>query len=193
MGSSSTSPTCAACGRPLAPRDVLCMSCVHSLDTAEPMLQGCVPGLDRMWSLTAKIGVASDLLAALRGPQTTRAAEFIAECIEQLAPATMLTGDLVPVPQSQADPSGPGPSIDPAAELAVALAARIGAQVSPCLKPPSRRDRTSTNLISTGDAAPRNSLLVTDAVDTAILTACANALRAAGSYRVAAIAFARSD
>lgn len=98
MGSSA-SPTCAACGRSLASREVLCPRCIHSLDAAEPMLQGGVPGLDRMWTLTAKVGVAPDLLVALRGPQATDAAEFIAECVGHLAPAHMLSGELVPVPQ----------------------------------------------------------------------------------------------
>lgn len=191
MGSSA-SPTCAACGRRLASSVVLCPCCVHSLDTAEPMLQGGVPRVDRMWSLTANVGVASDLLAALRGPRAAAVARFIADCVEHLAPATMLSGELVPIPQSQANPWNS--SVDPAAELAAALAARIGAEVSPCLKRVYRRDRTSPDPIRTRCAAPRNSLLITDAVGTgATLTACAKALRASGSYRVVAIAFARSE
>ncbi|MGN6558000.1 MAG: hypothetical protein ACTHLH_08335 [Solirubrobacterales bacterium] len=164
---------------------------------AEPLLATPPAGIDRAWSLAPHEGVAGDLVEALRSRQLLSVAALMAERIERSAPRHMLSGTIVPVPLARFKADGGG--FDPAAELAAALAERIGAPVEQCLERspvgPAGDGRTSGNgserLIRATAAAPRNALLIDVVEAGAILTDCARALRNVGASRVAAVTFAR--
>jgi predicted amidophosphoribosyltransferase len=189
---------CAACGRSCRADAVLCTRCSRRLAEAEP-LSGSPPGLDRAWSSASHEGVARDLVAALKFRRLLPVAELIADRIEWLAPAGLLSGAVVPVPTATLRVARRG--FDPAAEIAAALAARTGAEVVPCLvrsgggrqvgrrraqrigHPPRARPRGEV---------PRSAILVDDVLTTgATLSACARALRGAGAVRVVAVTFTR--
>ena len=156
-------------------------------------------GLDRAWSSASYEGVARDLVAALKFRRLLPVADLMAERIEWLAPAHMLSGTVVPVPP--APPRLRRRGFDPAGELAAALAERLEAPLEPCLERRGggrqvgrrRAERVGhPPRIHAAGAAPRSVLLVDDVLTTgATLTACARALRAAGASRVVAVTFAR--
>jgi len=190
---------CAACGRSCRSGAVLCTRCSRRLAEAEPLSGSDPPGLDRAWSSAPHEGVARDLVAALKFRRLLSVAELMAERIEWLAPASLLSGAIVPVPTATLRVAQRG--FDPAAEIAAALAARTGAELAPCLvrrgggrqvgrrraervgHPPRIRARTEV---------PRSVLLVDDVLTTgATLSACARALRGAGGVRVVAVTFTR--
>lgn len=119
--------------------------------------------------------------------------------IDWLAPESLLSGAIVPVPSSRLRAFGRG--FDPAGEIAAALAERTRAPLCPCL---SRADlgrqlggRRAQRVgqpphVRLRSEAPRSVLLVDDVMTTgATLSACARALRGGGSIRVAAITFTR--
>ena len=56
------------------------------------------PGLDRAWSSAPHEGVARDLVAALKFRRLLPVAGLMAERIQWLAPASLLSGAIVPVP-----------------------------------------------------------------------------------------------
>jgi predicted amidophosphoribosyltransferase len=111
----------------------------------------------------------------------------------------MLSGAIVPVPPAL--PRLRHRGFDPAGELATALAARLEAPLALCLERRGRSRQVGRRRaerighpprISACGVAPRSALLVDDVLTTgATLTACAKALRAAGSSRVVAVTFAR--
>lgn len=192
-------PLCASCGRSCRPRAIVCSRCARRLAAADPLLGKGPPGLDRAWSSAAHEGVARSLVAALKFRRLLPVADLMAERIHWLAPAHMLSGAIVPVPPAAVRLRRRG--FDPTGELAAALAERLETTVEPCLvrrgggrqvgrrraeriaHPPRIRARC---------AAPRSVLLVDDVLTTgATLTACAQALRAAGAIRVVAVTFAR--
>jgi predicted amidophosphoribosyltransferase len=190
---------CAACGRSCRAEAVVCTRCARRLAAAEPLSGNGPPGLDRAWSSAPYEGVARDLVAALKFRRLLPAAQLMAERIEWLAPAHMLSGTIVPVPP--APPRLRRRGFDPAGELAAALAEGLEAAFEPCL---ARRGsgrqvgrRRAERLghppcIYAKGAAPRSALLVDDVLTTgATLAACAGALRAAGASRVVAVTFAR--
>ncbi|MGN6257614.1 MAG: ComF family protein [Solirubrobacterales bacterium] len=156
-------------------------------------------GLDRAWSSAPYEGVARDLVAALKFRRLLPVADLMAERIEWLAPAHMLSGTIVPVPA--APPRLRRRGFDPAGELAGALAERLDAPLATCLERRGsgrqvgrrRAERVGhPPQIHSCGAAPRSVLLIDDVLTTgATLTACARALRAAGSSRVVAVTFAR--
>jgi len=192
-------PLCAACGRSCRPRAVLCTRCARRLAAAEPLAGKGPPGLDRAWSSAAHDGVARDLVAALKFRRLLPVAALMAERIEWLAPAHLLSGAIVPVPPAALRRRRRG--FDPTGELAAALAARLDLPLEPCLVRRGggrqlgrrRAERIAhPPRIQTRCAAPRSVLLVDDVLTTgATLTACAKALRAAGAARVVALTFAR--
>jgi predicted amidophosphoribosyltransferase len=192
-------PLCAACGRSCRAQAVLCTRCARRLAAAEPLLGKGPPGLDRAWSSAPYEGVARDLVAALKFRSLLTVAELMADRIQWLAPAHVLSGTVVAVPSAPARLRRRG--FDPAGELAGALAERLGAPVESCL---ARRGtgrqvgRRRAERIGHPPAiralrpAPRSVLLVDDVLTTgATLTACARALRGAGAARVVAVTFAR--
>jgi predicted amidophosphoribosyltransferase len=192
-------PLCAACGRSCRPEAVVCTRCGRRLAAAEPLLGKGPPGLDRAWSSAPHEGVARNLVAALKFRHLLPVADLMADRIQWLAPAHMLSGAVVPVPPAPSRLRRRG--FDPAGELAAALAERLDTPLEPCLaRRGGRRQvgrRRAERLgqpprIHAAGIAPRSVLLVDDVLTTgATMTACAQALRAAGAARVVAVTFAR--
>ncbi len=190
---------CSACGRSCRPGAVLCTRCARRLAGAAPLGGGGSAGLDRSWSSAAHEGVARDLVAALKFRRLLPVADLIAERIHWLAPASLLSGSIVPVPTAPLRSLRRG--FDPAAEIASALAERLDAPLSPCLarcgggrqvgRRRAQRVGQPPHVNARGEA-PRNVLLVDDVLTTgATLSACARALRASGAVRVVGITFTR--
>jgi predicted amidophosphoribosyltransferase len=190
---------CAACGRSCRPEAVVCSRCGRRLAAAEPVRGAGPPGVDLAWSSAPHEAVARDLVAALKFRRLLPVAELMADRIHWLAPATLLSGTLVPVPTTHLRSLARG--FDPAAEIAAALAARTGLELRPCLMRRGggrkfgrrRRDRIGhPPIIQTMGEVPRSALLIDDVLTTgATLSACARALRASGTARVVAVTFSR--
>ena len=192
-------PLCAACGRSCRPTAVVCTRCARRLAQAEPLRGAGPPGLDQAWSSASHEGTARDLVTALKFRRLLPVAGLIAERIEWLAPASLLSGAIVPVPTARRRSLGRG--FDPAAEIAAALAVRTGLSLKPCLarhgggrqvgRRRGERIGHPPHVQPRGEV-PRSALLVDDVLTTgATLSACARALRSAGAVRVAAVTFTR--
>jgi len=192
-------PLCATCGRTCRPDAILCTRCSRRLAEADP-LEGAGPaGIDRAWSSAPHESVPRDLVTALKFRRLLAAADLIADRIEWLAPATVLSGTIVPVPTAPLRTALRG--FDPAAEIATALAQRTQLPLQTCLsrrgggrQVGKRRAQRIGHppLIQTRGKVPTSVLLVDDVLTTgSTLSACARALRSAGSVRVAAITFSR--
>jgi predicted amidophosphoribosyltransferase len=191
-------PLCAACGRSCRSDAVVCTRCARRLAAAEPLSGSGPPGIDRAWSSAPHEGVARDLVTALKFRRLLPVAELMADRIQWLAPAALLGGAVVPVPAAPLRSLRRG--FDPAAELATALAHRLEAPLQPCLARGGGRQvgrRRAERIghpphVRANDEAPRSALLVDDVLTTgATLSACAHALRSAGTVRVVAVTFAR--
>lgn len=190
---------CAACGRSCRPQAVLCSRCGRRLAASDPLSGGGPPGLDRAWASAPHEGVARDLVAALKFRRLLPVAELAADRIQWLAPASLLSGAVVPVPTAPLRSLGRG--FDPAGEIATALAGRIGVPLSPCLarrgggRQVGRRRAERIGhppYIQPRGEVPRSVLLVDDVLTTgATLSACARALRSAGAVRIVAVTFTR--
>jgi predicted amidophosphoribosyltransferase len=190
---------CAACGRSCRPGAVLCTRCSRRLASAAPVLGAGPPGLDRAWSSSPHEGVARDLVTALKFRRLLPVAGAMAERIEWLAPASLLSGAIVPVPTATLRSLRRG--FDPAAEIAAALAERTGLPLRPCLvrrgggrQVGRRRGERLAHppVVGIRGEAPPSALLLDDVLTTgATLSACARALRAAGAVRVVAVTFTR--
>jgi ComF family protein len=190
---------CASCGRSCRSESVICTRCSRRLGQAEPLFGKGPAGLDKAWSSASYEGVARNLVGALKFRRLLPVADLMAERIEWLAPAHMLSGTIVPVPPAPARLRRRG--FDPAGELAAALAAHLEAPLSQCLERRGsgrqvgrrRAERVGhPPRIHSNGPAPRSVLLVDDVLTTgATLTACARALRAVGASRVVAVTFAR--
>ena len=79
----------------------LCTRCGRRLADAEPLHGSGPPGLDRAWSSAAHEGVARDLVAALKFRRLLPVADLMADRIQWLAPARLLSGTIVPVPTAR--------------------------------------------------------------------------------------------
>ena len=155
--------------------------------------------MDRAWSSAPHEGVARQLVAALKFRRLLPVAESMADRIHWLAPASVLSGTLVPVPTATLRTMKRG--FDPAVEIAAALAERTGAPFSRCLERVGatrqvgkRRGERVAHPPRFGlrGEAPRSVILVDDVLTTgATLAACARILRGAGAVRVVAITFTR--
>jgi predicted amidophosphoribosyltransferase len=192
-------PLCAACGRTCRPEATLCTRCSRRLAEADPLEGSGAPGLDRSWSSAPHEGVARDLVAALKFRRILPVADLIADRIQWLAPSTILSGTIVPVPTAPLRSALRG--FDPAAEIAAALAERTGLPVQACLARKGggrqvgkrRAERIGhPPLIQARGQVPRSVLLIDDVLTTgATLSSCARALRQSGAIRIAAITFTR--
>lgn len=199
IAASLVPPLCAACGRSCRREARLCTRCSRRLAAAEPLAGFGVPGLDGAWSSAAHESVARDLIAALKFRCLLPVADLMADRIQWLAPSTLLSGTIVPVPTAPLRTALRG--FDPAAEIAAALAERAGLPVVTCLarsgagRQVGRRRAQRIGhppRIRAEGQVPRSVLLIDDVLTTgATLTACAQALRQAGAVRVVAITFTR--
>lgn len=199
VGAALVPPLCPACGRSRSPNAALCPRCARRLDEAEPLAGLGAPGLDRAWSSVSHDGVARQLVAALKFRRLLPVAALMAERIEWLAPASLLSGTVVPVPTAKLRVLRRG--FDPAAEIALALAERAELPLRACLtrgggarqvgrRRAERVGRPPRFHLSGG--APRSVVLVDDVMTTgATLSAAARVLRGAGAVRVVAITFTR--
>jgi predicted amidophosphoribosyltransferase len=192
-------PLCAACGRSCRAEAVICTRCSRTLAAAPPILSGGPQGLDRAWSSASHDGVARSLVGALKFRRLLPVADLMADRIHWLAPGHLLGGTVVPVPS--APPRLRSRGFDPAGELAAALAAKLGTDLSPCLTRRglghqvghgrAERIRRPPQIEPIADS-PRSVLLVDDVLTTgATLTSCAMALREAGAKRIVALTFTR--
>lgn len=192
-------PLCAACGRSCRSDAVVCTRCSRRLAEADPLGGYGASGVDRAWSSAPHEGVARDLVTALKFRRVLPVAELIADRIEWLAPAPLLSGTVVPVPTARLRSALRG--FDPAAEIAAALAQRTQLPLQACLtrrggsrQVGKRRAQRIGHppLIQARGRIPRSVLLIDDVLTTgATLASCARALRSAGAIRIAAITFTR--
>lgn len=190
---------CAACGRSCRPEAVICSRCARRLAAAEPLVGVGAAGLDRAWSAAPHEDVARELVSTLKFRRLLPVAELMADRIQWLAPATLLSGTIVPVPTAPLRSALRG--FDPAAEIAAALAERTELPLSPCLarrgggrQVGKRRAQRIGHppVIQANGKVPRSALLIDDVLTTgATLSSCARALRQAGAVRIAAITFTR--
>jgi predicted amidophosphoribosyltransferase len=192
-------PVCAACGRTCRPEATLCTRCSRRLADAEPLEGQGAPGLDGAWSSAPHESPARDLVTALKFRRLLPVADLMADRIHWLAPATLLSGTIVPVPTAPLRTAIRG--FDPAAEIAAALAQRTKLPLQICLarrgggrQVGKRRAQRIGHppLIQSRGKVPSSVLLIDDVLTTgSTLSACARALRQAGSVRVAAVTFSR--
>ncbi len=192
-------PLCAACGRGCRSDTVVCTRCARRLAAADPLEGAGTPGLDRAWSSAPHEGVARDLVASLKFRRLLPVADLMADRIHWLAPATLLSGAIVPVPTAPLRSALRG--FDPAAEIAAALAERTDLPIQACLarrgggRQVGRRRAERIGhppLIQARGEVPRSVLLIDDVLTTgATLSACARALRSTGAVRIVAITFTR--
>jgi predicted amidophosphoribosyltransferase len=192
-------PLCAACGRTCRAEAALCTRCSRRLAEADSLEGAGAPGLDRAWSSAPHEGVARNLVTALKFRRLLPVADLIADRIQWLAPGTILSGTIVPVPTAPLRSALRG--FDPAAEIAASLARRTELPLSACLirrgggrQVGKRRAERIGHppLIQARGQVPRSVLLIDDVLTTgATLSACARALRSSGAIRIAAITFTR--
>lgn len=193
-------PVCLVCRSPLAREPSgppLCGRCHAALDAAPGALL-LADGLDGGFAALPYTGAGRKLIAALKFGRLRSAAELAAALIESRAPAGLLDGVLVPVPAAPLRLARRG--MDPAREIAVAVAARSGL---PAADPLRRRDLRHQRgrgreqrlrrppRVTVAGPVPERVVLVDDVVTTgATLDACARALRRTGALRVRAVAVA---
>jgi predicted amidophosphoribosyltransferase len=193
-------PLCAACAARCGSEAVLCERCERELATSPRVIEPGPPGVDLAVAASPFDGPARRLVHGLKyGRRLSLAGEAAAAMMRALPPRE-LAGAVVPVP------AGPWRwrwrGFDPAEEIAHALAARAELPVVNCLRRARGRRqvgrRRSDRLarpprVWATVACPREALLVDDVWTTgATLSACARALREAGSRRVIAVTLART-
>jgi predicted amidophosphoribosyltransferase len=199
LAAALTPPLCAACRRSCRPEAAICSRCARRLAAVGPLIGVGPPGLDRAWSAAPHEDVARSLIAALKFGRLLPVAELMADRIQWLAPATVLSGTIVPVPTAPLRSAIRG--FDPAAEIAKALAERTQLPLSACLRRSGggrqlgkRRAQRIGHppVIQARGQVPRSVLLIDDVLTTgATLSACARALRSSGTLRIVAITFTR--
>lgn len=196
-------PLCASCGAWAARTEPLCADCRSGLRwlPREPVFLGALP----LWAPVAYDGPARALVRGLKFAGVRRAAAAMAAQMAANAPPAMLDADaLVPVPLHPARLRRRG--FNQAARLAAELSWRCGLPVHDCLQRAgpagTQVGRARTQRLEgmagavrlrAGEQPPRSALVVDDVATTgATLSACAAALRAAGTTHVTALAYART-
>ncbi len=157
-------------------------------------------GVDLAVSAGPHEGVVRSLATALKFGRRLPLARRAAAAIRAAAPEDALRGCLVPVPPDPLRFRARG--FDPAEEIAAALAAITVLRVEPCLERapgprqvgrPRRERLAGAPRVRARRPPPRAAVLVDDVWTTgATLSACAAALRAAGSERVVALTLAHA-
>jgi predicted amidophosphoribosyltransferase len=192
-------PRCALCRAAGRAGAGACERCRGELSRLGPISAPPPPGLDAAWSAAPYRGAAQGLVRGLKFGRVLALASVAAKALAA-APAELLDGALVPVPAAPL--RGRWRGFDSAEEIACELARRTGLPLNPCL----RRSQGARQVgrtraarlaapprVRAHGAVPNSAILVDDVLTTgATLTACARALRAAGSRRVVALTFARS-
>ena len=213
-------PRCAGCGAPpRSAREPVCGACRRALPWLHgPQCPRCALPLGgrhecpaqrqafaAAWAPVAYVGVARELVQALKFRHARPLAEVMAAHLAAGMPAGLRTGaTIVPVPAHPAHARRRG--YDQAGLLAGALARRTGAPLARPLRRSgpalgqlgaSRAERLGQRRIAVRarntTRPPRRVLLVDDVHTTgATLDACARALRAAGTVEVTAVTWART-
>jgi ComF family protein len=200
IGALIAPPLCWSCSGPARRGAALCLGCRRTLGFL-PRHPVIVSGV-RVWAPIAYEGPGRDLVRALKFRGALSLADEMAALVVATAPDELLRGVLVPVPLHPARLRRRG--FNQAAVLAEAIARRTGLALSDCLRrrgggPPQvgrgRQARLAGQVgsIEARGRPPGRALLVDDVVTTGgTLSACAAALRDAGTAEVAAVAFART-
>ncbi|MGH2953059.1 MAG: ComF family protein [Solirubrobacterales bacterium] len=204
-------PRCAICAAACASADAVCARCARELRAARP---GFAPLRDQtplVWATTYERtprALVSALKFAGRLALADLAAESIARALESSAAVNLSSARDAPASPAAVVPVPASPlrrrlrGFDPAELIATRLAARLGLPLSTSLARTHHRRQTGRSRadrladpprIRVRDPVPARGLLVDDVLTTgATLTACARALRAAGSDDIEAAVFARS-
>ncbi len=193
-------PLCAACGDRCASDAVLCDTCDGDLAGAPRVIEAGPPGVDLAIAASPFDGPARRLVHGLKYGRRLSLARVAAAAMLRTLPSHERAGAVVPVPAGRWRWRWRG--FDPAEEIARALASRAELPYVDCLRRGHDRrqvgrrrlDRlASPPRISAAAPTPRQSLLVDDVWTTgATLSACARALRDAGSRRIVAVTLART-
>jgi ComF family protein len=196
-------PLCWACSGPARRREPLCLGCRRLLRrlSAAPVRLGGVSA----WAPVGYEGPARALVRALKFRGAVGLANSMAAQIAANAPPGLLAAgaELVPVPLHPRRLRARG--FNQARALAGALCERTGLPLADCLEragPTStqvgrgRRERhagPAGGVRLRAGPVPRRAVLVDDVVTTGgTLTACSQALEAAGCREIVAVAFART-
>ena len=193
---------CWGCGGPARRAEPLCGECRGSLRRLPPH-PVLAAGVD-LWAPVAYEGPARELVRALKFRGATKLAEAMAAQVVANAPACLLSeGALVPVPLHRQRRRRRG--FNQARLLADAVSARAGlpvwdglARAGPATSQigrgrHERRAGPAGSVHARDPTGPARAVLVDDVATTGgTLSACARALREAGTEEVVALTFART-
>lgn len=192
-------PRCGICTRPCAVGESACKRCRTAVGSSRPLIVN-LPVLGATYCAGPYEGALRALIHALKFASRPGLAPLAARALTTALALPLQVHAVVPVPPASLRRRHRG--FDPAELLAAALADELALPVAPCLRRltgrrqvgrPRRERIADPPRIAARGAAPPRALLVDDVVTTgATLSACARALRAAGSAEVTAVALAHS-
>jgi predicted amidophosphoribosyltransferase len=193
-------PLCAACEATTLEGAVLCDACKAALTPPARVIEAGPPAVDLAVAAAPFEGGARRIAIGLKYARRLSLARVAAESMVRALPPGETVDAVVPVPPGRWRWRWRG--FDPAEELALAVSQRAGIPLCACLRRGGgqrqvgrrRAERLSDppSVWAVRDT-PRRALLVDDVWTTgATLSACARALREAGSRRIVALALARA-